>query len=76
MLIAIMSETFGRHTDSLDENGKRQKLKLVSEYSAYVNWMRSIFCGNCRRVTDRDSRGASLKTQHLFIVTPRVDGEG
>ena len=39
MLIAIMSETFGRHSDSLDENGKRQKLKLVSEYSSLVNKM-------------------------------------
>lgn len=36
MLIAIMSDTYDTHRDHLDENGKYQKLKLVSEYAQLV----------------------------------------
>lgn len=53
MLIAIMAETFSRHSEHLDENGKRQKLKLVSEYSAFVKSMRKMLCC-CRRASDGD----------------------
>ena len=58
MLIAIMSETFSRHSDSLDENGKRQKLKLVSEYSALVKVMQRVCCFCCRKFSKTNLPGS------------------
>ena len=83
MLIAIMAETFTRHSDSLDENGKRQKLKLVSEYSALVKAMQRVCCFCCRKFGKTNLPGSkrlAKETQnkgfkHLFVVTPRVDEE-
>ena len=39
MLIAIMSTTYETHKDTLDESGKYQKLKLVSEYAQLVHFL-------------------------------------
>ena len=39
MLIAIMSTTYDNHKDTLDESGKYQKLKLVSEYAQLVHFL-------------------------------------
>ena len=36
MLIAVMAQTYSENCETLDESGKRQKLKLVSEYSDLV----------------------------------------
>jgi len=72
MLIAIMSTTYSHHCNSLDENGKNQKLKLVSEYSSLVNVMQAICC--CRRRRDGGQIGA--KSGLLFVITPRVEEEG
>lgn len=37
MLIAIMSETYQKHSQGLSELGKRQKLKLMAEYLMIVD---------------------------------------
>jgi len=49
MLIAIMSNTFSTHSDHLDENGKFQKLKLVSEYAQLVQRLETLCCCRCAR---------------------------
>lgn len=48
MLVAIMSATFARHENSLQENAKRQKLVLQSEFVRQIKFYRKYvqFCFN------------------------------
>ena len=38
MLVAIMSATFDRHNEDLDQNAKRQKLTLQAQYAKLVTF--------------------------------------
>ena len=49
MLIALMSKTFQQHSDNLNNLGKRQKLKLMSEYLIVIEFYRKYLCCLCKR---------------------------
>ena len=73
MLIAIMAATFARHMEDLDQNAKRQKLMLQSEYVKIVNFYSRIFsCKKCRRTNDipQEEEGHS---GYLFVMTPCIN---
>ena len=61
MLIAIMSETFADHMAEQDEQSKKQKLLLLSEYIEFVEFYMN-YCCRCLK-----------KPNSLFvvIVTPK-----
>lgn len=59
MLIAIMASTFARHNEDLDQNAKRQKLILQSEYVKLVKFYKRVFaCCSCRK---KESHSSSEK---------------
>jgi hypothetical protein len=51
MLVAIMAATYTRHEDNLQENAKRQKLVLQSEYVKQIKFykMYLLFCFNTQK---------------------------
>ena len=72
MLIAIMAATFARHMEDLDQNAKRQKLMLQSEYVKIVNFYSRIFsCKRCSRTKDIPQEDGH--SGYLFVMTPCVN---
>lgn len=69
MLIAIMSNTFARHSQSLSDLGKRQKLLLMAEYLFLINFYQKYVCCCKRRGHDGKS------TRSLFMMTPIIGND-
>lgn len=67
MLIAIMSQTYTKHSERLAELGKRQKLKLMSEYLDLVSFYQKFACRCCKRNHKQHA------TSYLFMLTPLFD---
>ena len=65
MLVAIMSATFARHENSLQENAKRQKLVLQSEFVRQIKFYRKYvqFCFNVQKNVVKEP------ADQLFVVT-------
>lgn len=69
MLIAIMSKTFDMHEAGLNENGKKQKLKLMAEYLTIVQIYRKYLCCCFQK------KNQSKQNSFLFIITPSITEE-
>ena len=74
MLIAIMSDTFGRQIEDIEMKSKQQKLNLQAEYAGLVEIYDKIFsCFKCcSKKKDKDKINSS-GAGYLFVVRPKRD---